>query len=226
MRKISLGLILVLCFVSLLYAAPCYGPNLPGKNKLSAELESYTIFKRHLENDLGKLKSQQQFFGLSYGVFDWLAIDLKAGAGNLKQYPSGASHIDYGTNFAGGYGLRVKFFDRDKIKAVFGFQHISVHPDPARSGAVKHKAILDDWQVSLLGSYAFGKVTPYLGTRWSRLDYIHWTGDKRKRVMSDPDECVGLITGINIPITERFWINLEGQFLDSEAVACRLNFDF
>ena len=215
MRKIFLSLILILCFASSSYAAPAYGTNMPGKNKFSARLESYTLFKRYLENDYGKLRSQQQFFGLSYGILNWLSIDLKAGGGNIKQRPTGADEIDYATNFAGGYGFRLKFYDQKKIKGVFGFQHISVHPKTAQVGPVDQKAILDDWQVSLLGSYDLGKAVPYLGTRWSRMDYIHKVNGDRKRIMSDLGKSIGLIVGVDIPVTEKFWVGLEGQFFDS-----------
>jgi len=208
------------------YAAPCYGTNMPAKHKLSARLESYTIFNRDLENNYGELKSQQQFFGLSYGVLDWFSIDLKAGAGNVKHRLTSGEKVDYPTNFAGGYSLRLKFYDQKKIKGVFGFQHISVHPKTKHIGTVTHKAILDDWQVSLLGSYDFGKVVPYLGARWSRIDYIHTQDGQRKRVMSDLGKSAGLIAGIDIPVNERLFFNLEGSFLDSEAVACSVNFNF
>jgi len=216
---------LAMCFAAC-YAAPCYGTRMPGKFKLSAEIESYTIFKRDLEKDYGKVRSQQQFFGLSFGVIDWLSIDLKAGGGNIKEHSSINEEADYPSSFAGGYGFRVRVFDKEKIKAVLGFQHISVHPKSVRIGNVKHKAILDDWQWSVLVSREIFKITPYLGARWSRADYIHRREGERKRVMSDLGKGLGLIVGCDLPLSERFWVNLEGQFLDSEAVACRLNFDF
>ncbi|MFA5276093.1 MAG: hypothetical protein WC417_04280 [Candidatus Omnitrophota bacterium] len=208
------------------FAAPSYGTRLPEKNKIDIGLQNYTILKRYQENNLGSLKSGENFLLLSYGVFDWFSIDLKGGAGNIKQHPQGSAEIDYATNFAGGYGFRLKFFDKDNMKAVFGFQHISVHPYSKISAGVKNKAILDDWQVSLLGSYSFKICTPYLGTRWSRVDYIHWTDGSRKRVMSDPDKSIGLITGIDIPVTKKIWFNAEGQFFDSSAFSLSLNYSF
>lgn len=189
-------------------------------------LENHTIFKRYLENESGKLRSLQNFLLLSYGVFDWLSIDLKGGAGYIKQHPVGSDEVDYPSSFAGGYGFRIRFYDDEKIKMVFGFQHISVHPKSVHLGDVKNKAVLDDWQVSLLASYSFKRITPYLGTRWSRLDYIHWVGDNRKRVMSDLTKSTGLILGFDLPLIERFWLNLEGQLFDREAVACSLNYSF
>jgi len=220
-------LIFELCILSCTcYATPCYGTKMPKKNRFFAGFGSYSIFKRYLEDNFGKLRSQQQFFLLSYGVTDWFSIDLKSGGGSIRQHPVGSGEIHYTSSFAGGYGLRLKFFDKDNVKMVFGFQHISVHPKSTHLGDVKNKAILDDWQTSLLISRGFKRITPYLGTRWSRLDYIHRVGDDRKRRMSDMTRDIGLIYGFDIPITEKFWINLEGQAFDSDAFAASINYAF
>ncbi|MDD5431691.1 MAG: hypothetical protein PHO70_01720 [Candidatus Omnitrophica bacterium] len=220
----ALFVLTMLC--SSAYAAPCYGTKLPGRNKFFAEFESYSLFKRYQENNLGKLRSQQQFYGMSYGVFNWLSIDLKAGAGNIKQHPVGSDEIDYTTSFAGGYGLRVKFLDKNNFRSVLGFQHISVHPKSTHIGDTKHQAILDDWQWSLLGSYSFKRITPYLGTRWSRVDYIHKVNGDRKRVMSDMTKDIGFIYGFDLPLTNKIWLNMEGSSFDSDALAVSINYSF
>ena len=80
--KTIISVIFVLIFLffsSDFYAAPCYGTRLPEKNKIDLDLQNYTILKRYQENDLGKLRSTQDFLLFSYGVFDWLSIDLKGG---------------------------------------------------------------------------------------------------------------------------------------------------
>jgi len=218
--------ILVFCFAFPAYAAPCYGTKMPKKKEFFAGAEAYSIFKRYLKGQYGKLRSAQEFVLLSYGVFDWLSIDLKGGAGFIKQHPIGSDELDYPTSFAGGYGLRFKLYDKKDYKMVLGLQHISVHPESIHLGSVKHKAILDDWQVSVLVSREFSKFTPYLGTRWSRIDYIHWVGEDRKREMSDLTKSVGFIFGLNLPLTKKIWLNLEGQLFDSEAAACSLNYSF
>jgi hypothetical protein len=204
--------------------APCYGTRMPKKKKFFSGLQSYSIFKRQQEKDYGRLRSGQYFLLLSYGVYDWLSIDLKGGGGDIKQHPADRSEIDYSMNFAGGYGLRLKLYEDDERKIVFGFQHISVHPKSRRLEDGRHKAILDDWQVSLLASQRFGKFTPYLGTRWSRLDYIHRLGDVRKRVMSDLTESIGVIFGFDFSPGDQIWFNLEGSLLDSKAFAFSVNF--
>ncbi len=208
------------------YAAPCYGTKTPLKNKFFMGLQTHSLFKRYLEDDYGKVRSTQHLLLLSYGVYDWLSVDLKGGAGNIKQHPVGSDEVDYTSSFTGGYGLRVKFLNQDRIKAVLGFQHISVHPKSSRLGDTRHRAILDDWQWSLLVSYDFKKITPYLGTKWSRVDYIHKIEEDRKRRMSDFTKSIGLVTGFDLPITEKVWLNLEGQWFDGEALAFSVNYSF
>jgi len=208
------------------YAAPCYGTKMPEKKEVFLGLQNYTIFKRYLKDDYGKFMAVQDFFLLSYGVFDWLAIDLKGGAGNFRQHPVGSDEIDYSTYLGGGYGFRLKVYEAHKLKTVFGFQHISIHPKTVSLGASKHKAVSDDWQFSLLASWAFPKITPYIGTRWSRHDYIHWVDGNRKLKKSDLTKSLGLILGFDLPITEKFWLNLEGSVFDSEASAFSLNYKF
>lgn len=220
---------IMLCVPVSLGAAPCYGTRLPGKGSFVAGTQTYVIFKRYLEAQYGQLRSAQHFLLLSYGICDWFSIDLKGGAGNIKQNPRTSDEIDYRSNFAGGYGYRLKFYDNEKVRAVFGFQHISAHPkssDTGSAGQTRNKAILDDWQYSLLVSCSWGALTPYAGTRWSRLDYIHNVEGTRKRRMSDLTKDIGLIAGLDYAFGERLWVNLEGQFLDSEAVAMSLNWAF
>jgi hypothetical protein len=226
MRKAYFAFIIVFSFVAHLYAAPCYGTKMPGKNKFFMGLQTHSIFKRYLEGEYGKLRSFQNFLLLSYGIYDWLSIDLKGGTGNIKQHPFANDEADYPSNFAGGYGFRLKLYGNKEIRAVFGFQHISVHPKSIHLGTVKNRAILDDWQVSLLASYDFKRATPYLGTRWSRIDYIHTVADSRKRRMSDLTKSTGFIFGLDVPVAKRVWINLEGQLFDSEAVAFSINYSF
>jgi len=225
-RRIILLVTLSFWFHLTPLAAPCYGTKMPEEGRFFWGFQTHSIFRRGLEADYGKLRSTQHFFQFSYGIWDWLSLDLKGGAGNIKQHPIGSDEIDYNSSFAGGYGIRLKFCDWERIRMVFGFQHISIHPRSVRLGGLKHKSVLDDWQVSLLASYDFSKVTPYLGAKFSRVDYIHWVEDNRKRRMSDLTKSVGVVCGLDINLTEKTWLNLEGQFIDGQALACSFNFKF
>jgi len=227
MFKLFLSFILALSLtVSSVYSAPGYGTKMPKAKQYFAGVQTHMIFDRELEAEYGSLRSNQHFLQVSYGVFDWLTIDLKGGAGNLKQHPVASDEVDYASGFSGGYGLRLRLYADQKKSLVFGFHHISVHPRYLHLNGVKNKAILDDWQVSLVGSYGFSKFTPYLGAKWSRVDYIHWVDDQRKRRMSDLTEDLGLILGLDIPLTDRTWFNLEGQLFDGQALATSFNISF
>lgn len=208
------------------YPASCYGTKIPRQGMFFAGEETYIVFQRHLEKEEGELNSRQNFFLLSYGIYDRLCLDLKAGAGNIKQHPLGRDEVDYPSAFAGGYGLRLKLYERDKAGVVLGFQHISVHPKKIHLQDTKHIAILDDWQFSFLLSYAFSKVNPYLGAKWSRVDYIHRAEEDRKRNMSDLTKSLGFVFGADIPCAEKLWVNIEGHFFDEEAVSLALNWQF
>lgn len=225
-------LFILCCLSHLILAAPCYGPTLPERNEFIAGGQTYVILRRYLEDNYGKVRSIQHFFQLSYGITDWLSLDLKGGAGNIKQYNLDRDGIDYSSSFAGGYGLRMRLYEKDNWRFVFGFQHISVHPRKTYIGSQENKAVLDDWQTSFLASYAVGNVRPYLGTKWSRLDYIHRLDGNRKRKMSDLDKMFGMVFGCDIPLafgrgeSEKIWLNVEGQAFDGEAFAASLNYKF
>jgi hypothetical protein len=226
-RKYFLGFIVMAAFwASPCHAAPSYGTKMPEKKQFHLGGQTYSVQQRNLEGDNGKMSSLQHFLLVSYGLTDWFSVDLKGGAGNTHQTPEGGDEITYPSYLGGGYGFRVRVYDRDKIKIVSGFQHISVHPYSIFVENVKHKAVIDDWQLSFLASREFDWLTPYLGMRWSRMDYIHWTEDDRNRVKSDLDESIGMIVGMDIPVHEKVWLNFEGQFFDAAAVAASVNFHF
>ena len=229
MNRLSAFLLILMVFLipaSSLYAAPCYGTKMPVKGEFFSGLEYYGILEREIESDQGKVRSNQSFLLISYGIFDWLSLDLKVGAGDIKCYDALKDNVYYSARFDGGYGFRIKFYEKEKMLFVGGFQHISVHPFTVRLDNKKYKAVLDDWQFSLLGSYKISGVTPYVGTRLSRTDYINWIDNNRKRHISDTGKCVGLITGIDIPITDKMWLNTEASFFDSEAIAVSMNARF
>ena len=227
MLKSFLLLVFILfLIVGSAYSAPAYGTKMPQANEYFTGIQTHLLFDRSLEAEYGKLRSTQEFLQVSYGLFDWLTIDLKIGVGNLKAHPVGSDEVDYNSSFAGGYGLRFRLYQNEKAKLTFGFHHISVHPYSTDLEEIENKAILDDWQIELLGSYSFSKFTPYIGPKWSRVDYIHWVDDQRKRRMSDLTKGIGIILGLDIPLSDRAWFNLEGQFLDGEALASSLNISF
>src|SRR3989338_148452 len=207
-------------------AAPVYGTRLPEKRHLVVGGQTHAVLNCDLEDAHGEMSSLQHFLLLSFGITDWLSLDLKGGAGDIEQDPDNGNKSQYPAFVGGGYGFRVRLYNKERIKAVFGFQHISIHPYSVFIGNTKNKAVLDDWQFSLLGSYDLKWLTPYAGAEWSRVDYLHWEEDFRKRKQSDLDKSAGLVVGMDIPFGRRMWLNAEGQFLDSQAVAVSVNYQF
>jgi nitrate reductase NapE component len=231
MRPVFIIFILVLVSFGIGFesaCAPCYGTNMPGRREIFLGIQTHSIFKRYLEDERGKLRTTQHFLLLSYGVTDWLSIDLKGGMGHIKQRPTTSCEVDYPSGFSGGYGFRVRLYQdtERKIKAVFGFQHISVHPPHIHLQDQKHKAFLDDWQVSLLISKDFLRSTPYIGTKWSRIDYVHWIGQDRKRRMSDLTKFLGGIFGLGLPLDDKTYLNIESHFFDEEAISVSFLYKF
>jgi len=226
MRRFLLCLLLTGSLAMEVHAAPCYGTRMPKQREFFSGLQSHAVFKRYLEAEYGKIRSTQHFLLLSLGLCDWLSIDLKGGIGNIKQRPVASAEIDYASGFSGGYGLRLRCLSRKDTRIAFGFQHISVHPDERAIGNVKHEAILDDWQVSLLLSQDIARFSPYIGVKWSRLDYIHKVDGNRKRWMSDLTKSIGAVWGADFSLTEKIWVNVEAQAFDGEAASLSLNYKF
>ncbi len=219
---------LVLFMSGEVFAAPAYGTHMPEKKHWTCGLEGNFIIDRNLDNDEGGTNGGRYFFTCSYGIFSWLSFDGKIGVGDVSwDRTMGSNDINYSTNFAGGYGFRIKGFENERfgIKSVAGFQHISVHPDPKNQDGNKNESIIDDWQGSALISKDIGDVVPYLGGRYGTLDFIRRTNEvDRKRIKSE--KIFGLIVGLDYWLNERTKINLEGTFLDGEELAIGITRDF
>ncbi|HNV24226.1 MAG TPA: hypothetical protein PLH56_04220 [Candidatus Omnitrophota bacterium] len=228
MRKKILAFILfylVCCFKNA-FAAPAYGTKIPKQGKFFIGGQSYIVENRKLEKENGSMSGKQHFFLISYGLLDWLSIDLKGGVGNIHHHKADAEDLDYHSFLGGGYGFRVKFIDGEKMDAVFGFQHISVHPYTIDRNNQKYKAVSDDWQLSTIVSYDLEMFTPYIGAKFSRMDYIHWIDKERNLIKSDTTKNLGVLIGVDIPVNKKIWFNFEAQFLDVKAIAGSINISF
>jgi hypothetical protein len=213
---------------TILYAAPCYGTNMPAKGKLSVGAQVHSIENRKLSDDYGKVASTQYFYTMSYGVFDWFSLDGKIGVGDVTYKPSlGQPKTAFPANFAGGYGFRFKPYRNieQKIDVVCGFQHISVHPTQRQVNGTTNYAILDDWQVSALISKGVDRFTPYAGGRLTRLDLIRRiSGLERVRERSD----VRLlpVIGTDFNMTQSSFINAEVRFIDETSFSIGFTHNF
>ena len=209
-------------------ASPAYGTKMPAKEQVFMGLQYYSLNHAALNNGLGSVHSRQNYFTLSYGLTDWLALDLKASLySTFRHDPHAGRPMDYERPlWGGGYGLRIKAYESGPVKAVVGFQHFSIHPRTVKANGEKDNGILEDWQGSALVSYDLKHFTPYAGARYTLLDYIHRLNDQRKMIKADGNWRAGFVTGVDIPVSSKVWVNLEGAAGGGESVAASLNFHF
>jgi hypothetical protein len=203
-----------------LYAAPTYGTEMPQKGRVTMGYQANAVFKHDLSDSYGNIKSEQQFFDISYGVFDWLSVEGRAGVGNLLQKGGIHPKVSYRNGFAGGYGFRLLALndEKNKIKTVVGFHHISVHPENRVINGDKYESLLDDWQISLVASRAVGIVTPFLGGKVSRFDLVYKVNeiDRKRR---PPRYYAGLVAGCGVRLPGGFSVTVEGHFIDESSLS-------
>lgn len=224
---LCIALVFIVVSSRFCYAAPAYGTHMPKDRHWTWGLEADFLADRGLKDNQGSTSGNRFFLTGSLGIFEWLCFDGKIGIGNVEWHRTGASDLDYETNFAGGYGFRIKGYENKEwgIKTVAGFQHISVHPHGADEGNDKHQVIIDDWQGSLLVSKDMGKFVPYCGARYGTVDFIKWLNDHdRKRIKSE--EYCGVVIGMDYWINDSTKINLEGALVDGQEFAIGISRDF
>ena len=229
MKKVLVFVFLSVLALGQVQAAPCYGTKMPEQWQWFWGTEVNYVFQRDLERDLGDFRSGQSFITGTLGITDWFCFDGAVGAGFIGYDPMDSTEISFDTGFAGKYGFRIKVYDREDnpFKAVFGFQHISVHPKRKIVNNVKREVIFDDWQASLIASYNdWGRFVPYVGGKVSRGDIIERQDSVRDRRKSNNDVDFGAVGGCNFFITDEWWLTLEGRYFDEEAASFSVTHSF
>jgi len=197
MRKTAL--IFVFLFFALGHrdvpACPTEGPNMPNGASWKTGVQTNIMTDVDTQNVKGELRSKQIFLTLSYGVTKWLCLDGKAGIGELTFDQERAIKVEYDANFAGGYGGRILLWDDKKsgINCILGLHHISVHPEDTEVSGIKYKAILDEWQGSMLVSKKIRYLRPYIAGKFSKIYLIQKIGEQRERIT--PQHDWGLVAG-------------------------------
>ena len=218
---------LIVISMGVAHAAPCYGTHMPKEKQWILGLEGDFLLDRNLKDDQGGTSGNRYFLTCSLGVLDWICFDGKIGTGDVAWHNSNPGNLHYDTGFAGGYGFRIKGYENKDfgIKAVAGFQHISVHPPTADIGNDKHRVIIDDWQGSVLISKDMGNFVPYLGTRYGTVDFIKWVNEHdRKRIKSE--KIWGAVAGMDYLLAKDTRLNIEGDFIDGEEFSIGISRDF
>ncbi|MDD5614559.1 MAG: hypothetical protein PHQ54_05770 [Candidatus Omnitrophica bacterium] len=219
---IKIVVLSILVFSALAYAAPCYGPNMPDKDSWDIGAEVHLLLNRDMEKEYGSLRGSHYFMMFSYGALEWLSLDLKLGIGDVRHSPDSKNNINYNANFSGAYGFRIRVYQNETkhIKAIAGFQHISVHPGSKNANGVKNECVMDDWQLSFLISKEFKHLSPYIGCKVSRCDLIHKEDGERGR--NNSDDHLGVFLGSDIYINNKLRFNIEGRFIDETALSAAL----
>ena len=229
MRKITVyGFAIFLLLVSYsLYAAPTDGTNIPYKGKYITGYQNNTILKHDLADSYGNVRSLQNYYTLSYGVFDWLALDGKIGFGNLREKGGVHPKVEHNYGFAGGYGFRLRVLEDvvNRVRIVTGFQHTSTHPANRNLNGDKRHAIYEDWQASLVSSKNAGIITPFAGAKLSYGNLIQKTNDIDRK-NRPPKYYAGAIIGCDIKLTTNTFISVEGHFIDETSISSGIYYTF
>ncbi|MBU1808171.1 MAG: hypothetical protein KJ661_01280 [Candidatus Omnitrophica bacterium] len=219
--KFILCAALVIDLTDSLLAAPSNGTRFPPQWKIESGYEYNVMFERPLARSFGDLKTQDHLYTLSFGVFDWLAVDGQAGIGDVIESDGKLPKLEYNTGFAGGYGFRARVFANEKwgLRAILGGQHICVHPQGRTIDNNKYEAILDDWQISAIIAKDFKQITVYTGISGSDCEVIYKLNKHdTKRISSD--SYIGLITGVELYLfDDKARIGAEGRFFSETALS-------
>jgi hypothetical protein len=211
-----LAIILVLCQNAL--AIPSEGNFLPGLHKTIWGFQFNSIFRRDFNKVEGKASSTQYFLKASYGLTSRFFLDGKVGFGNVSFKRNDGLDLDFLTGFAGGYGFRYIVWEDQKngLKSIFGFQHISCHPFKDTVGSEKHRIIWDEWQGTWLFIKEYSKADIYLGPQYSSAQLKYKIDDLRRRLKAE--NSWGMLMGTNYKINEDININAEVRLFDEWAV--------
>ena len=229
MRNIKVyGLIVVTLFTAYsLFAAPTDGTNIPYKGKYITGYQNNSIFKHDLAGSYGNVRSLQNYYTLSYGVFDWLTLDGKIGFGNVREKGGVHPKVEHNYGFAGGYGFRLRVMDdaANKVRVVTGFQHTSAHPANRNLSGDKRMAIYEDWQVSLVSSKDVGIITPFAGAKVSYGNLIQKTNDIDRK-NRPPKYYAGVVVGCDLKVTKNTYLSFEGHFIDETSLSAGAYYKF
>jgi len=229
MRKIKVyGLVAAILFAAYsLFAAPTDGTNIPYKGKYITGYQNNSIFKHSLAHHYGNVRSIQNYYTLSYGVFDWLTLDGKIGFGNVMEKGGTHPKVSYNNGFAGGYGFRLRVMDdaANKVRIVTGFQHTSTHPANTNLNGNKYMAIYEDWQFSLVSSKDVGIFTPFAGAKISYGNLIQKTNDIDRK-NRPPKYYAGVVVGCDMKLTKNTYLSVEGHFIDETSLSAGAYYKF
>jgi len=207
------------------YAVPIKGPYFLKRGKLEIGQETNIMYRRDIEDITAKIKSSQFFFFFAFGLFDWLNIEAKFGTGDIADDQYNGQKFYYNYNWGGGYGFRIRVYESENIKFIFGVHHASIHPDPNKNtDNLTHRAILDETQFDLNLALKGQRFTPYVGAKVSRARLIRRIDGERATLKQE--ENYGIIGGFDYMFGKNTRLNIEGRFIDEYAITCGIGYTF
>ncbi|MDD5427717.1 MAG: hypothetical protein PHI58_00575 [Candidatus Omnitrophica bacterium] len=210
-------------------AIPSNGTRFPPAREVEFGYEYNAMFKRTLNNSHGEVRNQDQFYTVSFGAFDWLALDGKIGMGDVGlKNSANIPKLDFNAGFAGGYGFRIRAFEHKKlgVRLILGAQHISVHPPERSIDDEKFRSCFDDWQGTGIVAKDFRQFTVYAGMKVSDGQLVYTINkDNQKRLYSENH--VGMVTGLEVYLFDnKLRIGAEGRFFDETAFSTTASYLF
>jgi len=225
-RKILFAGLMLFLFCRPVQAIPSEGNSFPALHSTIWGIQLNNIFLRDFNKVEGKGSTTQYFIKASYGLKPWLFIDGKVGSGNIQFKTKNGPDLDFKTNFAGGYGFRILLYEdkRQKIKSVFGFQHISCHPFKETVNQSIYRVIWDEWQGAWLFIKQCNKTAIYAGPQYSEAQLKYKVDGFRRRLKAE--DRWGVLFGAFYRLGENLNINAEVRLIDETAVNAGVYYKF
>ena len=125
-----------------------------------------------------------------------------------------------------GVDVRYRRIDLDVEEvAIDGTKYKKSETDPTLADAIYEA---NEWQIAPVVSYQFNNIVPYFGLKYSNVD-----GDAKASVSGteykqdlEADYVVGIFLGIDITLGDSVSFNVEGRFIDEEALTLSANVRF
>ena len=243
-------------------AASVGSPETQGKGKLAVEAEWSYIFNTDLDfkkasRTAGHATDEPLNFKItrgrnavakiSYGLFDFLDVYLKAGSANYNfkgdVYVGDTKTVDENLSSKDSflYGLGFKVAHEFKQGWIVGFDaqylttdlNLNFSATNLSTGAVANAKYtncrIQEWHIAPYIAKRIANFTPYIGARYSdlRLDQSSPNDPNRwNNLVFNAVYNIGVFTGMDCNFGDSFKLNVEGRFVDETAMSVGLAYRF
>ncbi len=207
-------------------AIPSFGAKMPKQWSSHHGARTDFIFDREVK-DYKTARARTYHYTLSIGLTDWLSFDGMVGLGDVTGEYRNSNELKFPAHFSWGYGWRARLYKNEEYNLdwVFGFQHMSTHPQKRHALRKKYSIIWDEWQLSTVIAKDIWKLTPYCGMKYSFVYLIDTVDGDRHRRHSNGSP-IGLIIGTDMRMTDNIFVNVEGRFVDEKGLNAGLTYRY